>query len=271
MAITRSSSGLLAHDAYASDTSADYTITGTATVGSGVMTIGAASSYAIHESSLNALCISGSVTAAGGIYSTGLWLTQNADMTNTADRDGYFARCHATNGGQVYRVDSNSATSIATNATTVSGGLVIRLWRDGTTISARYGATALANSMTAASQTSYTSSLYAGWRQNETEATTCDNLDIRTAHTVTCSGLPADWQFQVTDGTTTVKATAVAGTATVDASTVLFPFTEVMVLDAANAEQMHLLAATLADMGGGDAFAYAADATGNPYYAYAQM
>jgi hypothetical protein len=86
-----------------------------------------------------------------------------------------------------------------------------------------------------------------------------DWLDIRTSHTITCTGMTTGHYLRVSDGTTAAEAQESSGTATVDAGAVLFPLATVQIRTAA-AGGGDLIAeldtGDYADMGGGDAFAY---------------
>jgi len=123
---------------------------------------------------------------------------------------------------------------------------------------AKNGLTALADYMDAVDSTYTQGHVFIGGVMN---LHTFDWLEARTSHEIKCYGLPTGWKFQVTDGTTNATATESSGVATVDAGLVLFPCTEVRVLNGSDVEQTHTLSATIADIGGGDEFFYAPNQT----------
>lgn len=261
MAITRSSSGLLERDEFGSDTSANYSLLAgrSLTIDSGEVTCTANTN--VVRATFDTVGVVTVRAKRSGTRMSGPMITDKATMTSAGNNDSYTIRVGTNWLMSIWNDGSNTDLANGSSSNVPADGAygIARIWQAGGVVYGRAGTTSLASAFQN-NEATYTCAR-GGMLFCNQAANNVDWVELRTSISVTCSGLPADWQFQVTDGTTTVKATAVAGTATVNASSVMWPFTEVMVLDAANAEQMHLLAATLADMGGGDAFAYAADAS----------
>jgi hypothetical protein len=135
----------------------------------------------------------------------------------------------------------------------------MRLIIDDGVVSGKFGQSALADTGCSAADTTYSCGHVA--LSNYEGTTTFDFLDARTGHEVIVTGLPSGYYAQVSDGTTTAKAAASSGTATVDAGLVLFPLARVSVYngdpDSGGTEVAYITSTEITDMGGGDEFSYA--------------
>ena len=172
-----------------------------------------------------------------------------------------------------YLQESNTSDATLDTDTfdiTVPQWLLQRIYLYGSgSLVGKTGSTAFTTTLTA-TDTTFTTGFSGGMGVScASGAVDFDWIDIRTAHTITCTGMTDGHYLRVTDGVTAAEAAASSGTATVDAGAVLFPLTSVAIYtEAAGAgtKVAEILAAALADMGGGDAFAYAADVAGSSYY-----
>ena len=212
-----------------------------------------------------AFCVSASAYKDAGISrSSGVILSDSPVCYNSADRDYYRLEFDNLVKWQLRRTLNGATTNLAGDSTTPdpAGGtwFPVRLWVS-SGVKARYGATALSSYMSS-NDTNFTESLYGGGSIT-TVNLVMDNLDIRTGVTVTCTGLPTGYYLKVSDGVTTAKAAESSGTATVDASAVLFPLALVTVYsgdpDAGGVLVTELDTGDYADMGGGDVFEYSSD------------
>ena len=256
MGLTRSSSGLVYHDDFGSDTSGAYNPSpsgATFIVTGGKLQADVGNwTKAVYDLVSGVKCVSAVSTLDMGL---GLY---TLSQFPTDPVTGYHVFGHTDGMIHMERL-LNTAGTYLNQATATRTQM--RLYVHAAGVVARSGATSLAVAITSDDTTYRDAVTYGGISVGATGSATIDDFDLRTSHLVTCSGLPTGWKFQVTDGTTTATATESSGTATVDAGAVLFPLAEVRVLNGADAEQVHILAATLADMGGGDVFAYAADSS----------
>ena len=254
-------------DDFSSDTIANYNTVGDPVISDGVIEL-SGSKTAIHDDSQGTLCVTAKLLKLDiNNYSTYLLLSQNPSWALTADIDGYFLRFRGStyNYWQLYRYIDGSALVLGTGGDTCDGWIFGRLYRDGANIIARCGQAALDVSVSTNDET-WEADLYAGVR-SANPANQADNLECRTSHLITCTGLPDGYWFKVADAVletgTEAKAQASSGTATVDAGAVLFPLYWVGVFDGDPDDGGSLVETitylTHADMGGGDAFAYSED------------
>lgn len=260
MGLTRTASGLLVRDDFESDTSADYSKSaGTLTVASGTMYASETNLKAAHTSYGTAKCVTvrGSVD---GFYAQGAGIWANSDLSSAANVDGYASQLWGTNFYLKEWAD-NSPTDLGTvSLGTPSGAYVVsRIIIVSGVVYLLCGNTALDKNLNVNDST-YTQG-YGGAFYRTADTDGIDWLDLRTAHTITCSGLSTGWYLKVSDGTTTAKAAESSGTATVDAGAVLFPLASVGVYDGDPDDGGTLVeecdTGDYADMGGGDVFAYA--------------
>ena len=265
MGLTRTSSGLLVHDDFGTDTSADYDADSTFVINSGYFRHVSAY-YAVHQGTSSARCISATGYTDVATYGCYLMLTPSASWDAAGGRDGYGA--FITNGTSILRkLVDDGRTTIASAATTVAASTwyQARLYITGGAVYAKVGASALGDLFdVSASDSTYTSGMYGAIARPNSNTCRYDDLDLRTAHTITCFGMSTGHYLRVSDGTTAAEAQESSGTATVDAGAVLFPLASVQIRTAA-AGGGDLIAeldtGDYADMGGGDAFVYSADAT----------
>ena len=265
MGLTRASSGLLLYDAFSTDTSANYdSEEGTLSVSSGSIKSDTAAIYAVRTGISGVACATARCYISGVAAGGGVFLGANATLANANDVDGYACKRSTGYGGGCYlvRLTNKSSTTLASDATVISGiGYnIMRVYRSAGVVYGKMGATALTVAMSASDAT-YAGSLYGGFNLRYLTSDLVDWLDLRTAHTVTCSGLPAGSSVVVSDGVTTASADTAAGAVSIDAGAVLFPLTSVTVYASTGgggAVLAQITSATLTDMGGGDAYVYAA-------------
>jgi hypothetical protein len=266
MTLTRASSGLVRYDAFGSDTSASYNVSaGSLTVASGYMVSATTGNFFVYPTTAGVKCVScsGYVVTPTGQYMAGLLINANSTIALTGDRD-FYTLIYAYGTWNLSRYINNSETSLATDTghdPASSSWNVQRLYTDGTTVTARYGSTTLANTLSAVDST-YASGYGGGSLRTTGANCRIDNLDLRTSHLITCSGLPAGSSVVVSDGTTTASTDTAAGAVSIDAGAVLFPLTSVTVYASTGgggAVLGTITSATLTDMGGGDAYTYKSD------------
>lgn len=263
MALTRTSSGLLERDEFSSDTSGNYNKeSGASMTVSGGKATGTNNKPQTRKT-LMPVVVTVKSERRTGSRAAGAWISPGSALDPIANADGYSCQLSSTPAWQVIKwTDGNDAVINPTSTTDMPASTgnpcYIRLWRDATNVYGRVGTATLGNLMTRADTT------FAGGYGGITfanETSYIDWVEYRTSVNITCSGIPAGGYFKVTDGTTTAKASASAGTATVNAQALLFPLTYVYVYDGDPDAGGNLLAtvaaATYADMGGGDVFAYA--------------
>lgn len=264
MGLTRTSSGLKLRDEFGSDTSANYNSrSGTSfAIGSGYLALDYGA--AVNTTQSGILCVTSKIYRyTANSVGPGLWASN--DFSNDANIDGYTMNANATK-WSLFRVTNYGFTELGSSANSPLGDNnwgYARIYRSGNDVVLRAGASALTSIAVSASDTNYTTGLYAGARANTLgTAPRADDLEGRTSHLVTCSGLSPGWYLKVSDGTTTAKAAESSGTATVDAGAVLFPLASVSVYDGDPDDAGSLVAecdtGDYADMGGGDVFAYSA-------------
>lgn len=274
MGLTRTSSGLLVHDAFGSDTSANYdTYLDTLSVSGGVGAMATANDKAVHTSSSGAKCISIRARRSGTRWG-GAGYFANGSLAAAADLNGYYIYGFVTR-YYLQRATNASNTELASSSSDLpSDGAWchLRVYIHASGITGRFGTAGLGGSLTS-TDTTYTAAAYGGPIVGNQTDLTFDDLDIRTAHTITCTGMTTGHYLRVSDGTTAAEAQESSGTATVDAGAVLFPLSSVQIRTASGGGGdliAEITSATLTDMGGGDAFAYSG-ATGKPYYYFAQL
>jgi hypothetical protein len=264
MGLTRSSSGLLVRDEFGSDSSANYNVysTNTLAVSGGVAAI-TAQGPALNTTVGGAKCVTAKgKRSASGTRINGPLLNMNNTVETSNDVDGYGVG-NSTN-WSLNRYDNGAGTRLGTSSSGVpSAGnwAVARVYLTATGVVGRFGTTALSYSISA-SDTAHTGTGYGGFTGYGESGLQSDDLDVRTSHLIICSGLPTGYYLKVSDGTTTAKAVESSGTATVDAGAVLFPLATVGVYDgdpdSGGTLVVELDTGDYADMGGGDAFVYAA-------------
>lgn len=275
MGITRATPALIFRDDFGSDTSADYYASDsrTLTVASGALD---PSDYCaiLHDSQHTGKCVTiegyrptnyGSPWAAVfgttspgylswsgyGVFfrnSTALWTlyhdggtildTDNVD--SPGNNDWAICRLFVASGSQLgwcgtaYPLTAGAGTDSATV--------------EGTESSHNHG-----------SGTVYSGMLVTG------NLSTVSYYDVRPGYKITMSGLGSGSGYKVqVNANSSYKATESAGIATLSVALLEWPLTSVEVLDASDAQVAQVTNATYADMGGGDAFAYAADITFTP-------
>jgi lysophospholipase L1-like esterase len=264
--LARTASGLLAYDDFSTDTIANYTsytragkTAPTWAISGGYLseTTDNGGGWLLRNGITTAKCVTTRMKLP--VYGNGPQICAAAKGVSYCP--GYSFDARAGGGSQgITRWDSNAATGLVAANGYVSVGpyAVVRIYHDGTSIWAKGGLTTLGTISRTASDATYTSGT-AGFHHNYIEPATADAydwVDIRTSHLVICSGLPANYQIWVDDGTTEAKATAAAGTATVDTGQVLFPLAKIRIADANDAVATTITSATLTDMGGGDEFVF---------------
>lgn len=267
MGLTRSSSGLLLYDDFSSNTEANYIISGDdgsgwAVTGGAFVGTPAGDSFArrayttckcvtarVKQTTVSGWCkfvgLGGSNTLYYDVFPYGYWIESNNSTTALN-----LIYCHS---GGTDLIDS-WATSARSNDTYY----LWRLYLSGNTVYGKFGGAALADLDSCAHSTYTQGTAYLGCEGSSA----WDWFEARTAHTITCSGMTDGHYLRVTDGTTAAEAAASGGTATVDAGIVTFPLTSAAIYTAASgggSKLAEITSGTLADMGGGDAFAYAAD------------
>ncbi len=267
MGLTRSSSGLLVYDAYGSDTSADYdTASGVAaSVSDGALHIGALDAWAVHAGALGAKCVTIRSLVASSEYGMSAILSNNGSLASSDDYDGYQGYVES---GWLYLgklTDGGNSWIGYTEAGSLHTDCLIRIYRTATAVIVRAGGTSSFAYSVSVNDTTYATTLYGGVKTGTQSSPGADWFEARTAHTITCSGMTTGHYLRVSDGTTAAEAQESSGTATVDAGAVLFPLTSVQIRTAHGGGGTlidEITSATLADMGGGDAFAYSAAAGG---------
>jgi hypothetical protein len=264
MGLTRSSSGLLIRDDFGSDTSANYYISDSKTlsVTGGYMTANADSHFT--DADKTGMCITSQVYRVTGQTSDAVRLYASASPTN-ADNSGYELRyLNSSSTYALRRINTATAAGLDTDNTDIPSGTATFIGRLFANAAGVWGwagtafpltATLVSNDTTYGGSTMYDGGLmYVGRR--------CYWFECRTSHTITCTGLGSGSGYQLqANGSSSYKATESSGTATLDIGVLEWPLTSVEVLNAANAQVAQITSGTLADMGGGDAFAYAADVT----------
>lgn len=285
MGITRTASGLLAYEDFSTDTSGNYDeYPNTLSVSAGhLVTSGGAYTFATHNSGSGGVC----VTTRGYRYQANRgghpFLSANAALAADADVDGYSVR-YETDKFVLKRWTNLGSADLATDtyALAQSAYNLSRVYRTGSTIVAKYGTTALDDGMSAVDAT-YAGTLYGGIYLH-TSSDKIDWVDLRTAHTVTMTGLPAGSSIVCTDRTTpSGPANTAGGVAVADCGALLFgpalPWTVTAYSGAdgtgdvlGTIDQAACLADSFLDAlgnhcagGGGDTFAYAADGGGEKY------
>jgi hypothetical protein len=270
MGLSRSSSGLLLYDDFSTDTEADYTpydsthddwavsggdmvcskLNGTypALYRTGITTCKCVTGR-FTESTISSYCgvgIINGVTGNGGYPKgavgvttdegapNGWWITA-VDVSASAQTTGDCPNYVGTGTNFITRVfiDSGSTKAYCGFATLDESGL----------------ATAAAATLASAAPAIL----------NYGVTGHCQWLEGRTSHLITCTGMTNGHYLRVSDGTTTAEAAASGGSASVDASAVIFPLTSVQVRTASGGGGTlvaQITSATLTDMGGGDAFTY---------------
>lgn len=272
MGLTRSTSGLAVRDDFSSDTTADYTgyrVT-SASIAGGVLTLDAQNVAAyVHETVVGRCVTTKSKRTAfdsrrlGPILAPGL-------VSSAATQDYY--RLLDNSAGFVAQLDrliDQGLTTLLTTTDGYPGGAdwwLARLYVTASNVVARFGIGTLAYSLTPdPADTTYSGDLYGGLGTLSTFTDyEVDYFDLRTAHTITCTGMTTGHYLRVSDGTTAAEAQESAGTATVDAGAVLFPLSSVQIRTAAaggGTLVAELTATDYTDMGGGDAFAYSGGPT----------
>ena len=269
---TRSTSGLLeARDDFGSDTSANYngrsgntlTITG----GSATAT---ANSWWARKTFNTVGVVSCKTQRLAGNRVSGVLLLDRDTVDAAADCDGYRLSGSSSSIWGVYEVtnDTLGTSGTSSNDYPASSGNpgLIRGWRDGTNAYMRVGTTTYGTLITFAN-TAHATLGYAGLYFANEASPVLDWVEYRTSVNATCTGLPTGWWLYATDGTAHAHIAASSGTATLPIDALLWPLTEVSLYDGdpdgAGVHQEHILAATVADMGGGDAFVYSLGPTIN--------
>jgi hypothetical protein len=260
MGLTRASSGLLLRDEFSSDTEADYTRDGNDvwSVSGGYMTSsgGNVSSVLRRADISTAKCVTARVLE---LATTDNYVGTVAIFGATSGDAGYslLPMAHLANGyANIYE---DNVTSLASGLGVTRANPYHYFWRlyiSAGVVYAKNGYTALDVLALSVNDPTYTQG-YPGMRNYG--AASWDWLEARTSVLITCTGMTDGHYLRVTDGTTAAEAVASGGTASVDAGAVLFPLTSVAIYtEAAGAgtKIAEILAAALADMGGGDAFAY---------------
>jgi YD repeat-containing protein len=267
--LTRTCSGLLAYDAFSSDCSSNYAkyelVPTTAwSFSSGKWKQTAAPADAIQRRNSLTTCACVTMRAAGSSDISGResFPIIGCYAGDTPDAGGQIP-CYRlwTQVGQTWinlgKRDGGVSTTLDTDTITAPTKNTFYLYRV-------YYDPALGRIYGKLGQTSFTTSLDATDSALSSgsgciragQSCAFDWLDLRISHQITCTGLPTGYKLEVSDGTTTASATESGGTAIVDAGAVLFPLGQVRVLDSSNQEVTKLTCADLADMGGGDVFAY---------------
>lgn len=267
MGLTRTTRGLDSgvYDDYSSDVSDSYDGLGSTYYVSGGNLVSSGTDYVVRTTPSGIACLTASIYVSTTLpQASGVALWANGAFSADADIDGYAAQTQTSLG--LYRWTNRGPTALGSSSSdllaTAGAFFVQRIYRSGNNICLRWGNDTTAfDQLLSASDTTYTSGLYGGFRPvgNYVVATWAD---FRPSHTVTCTGMTEGHYLRVTDGTTAAEAAANgAGLATVDAGAVLFPLATVQIRTAA-AGGGDLIAeldtGDYADMGGGDAFAYSA-------------
>jgi hypothetical protein len=265
MGLSRSSSGLLVYDDFGSDTSANYIVEGAATVSmtGGNCSVSATNTRAVHTGSSGTKCVTVNAKRVSGDTRVGqAYYSANSTCETANDVDGYNAYGATTWG--LGRLINAGATVLGTDSNDYCAegewGFT-RVYLAAAGAVGRFGKTTLGQNITT-TDTTYEAAGYGGFGVGGSAGTLFTTFESRTSHLITCTGVPTGSYLRVSDGTTAAEAQESSGTATVDAGAVLFPLASVGIYTASGGggtKTAEILAATLADMGGGDAFAYSAD------------
>ena len=274
MGLTRSSSGLLVFDAFGSDTEGDYTREGYGfSIGSGKLTFSSSNSASLRRTDIStAKCVTaraqddadGSFTGYVGVGGSGIG-------TGTAP-NGYrlFTNNGVANGLCFTKQVGGTATTLATNLTrrSIDTWYHYRLYIASGVVYARFGTTGLGTAVGNASDDAYTEGHI--FLRGFNGTIDWDWFEGRTSHLITCTGMTEGHYLRVSDGTTAAEAAASgAGTASVDASAVLFPLASVQIRTASGGGGdliAELDTGDHADMGGGDVFEYSGAAAATFYF-----
>jgi len=167
---------------------------------------------------------------------------------------GYSARLSTTQ-ASIQKRASETWTSLASQSYATSFGTYrqVRLYVVDGVVHMRAGATDLSQLDLSASDAAYASGS-GGVRASS--RCSYDYLELRTSQEITVNELPAGYVVRVSQGDDTAQATAVAGTAVVDAGGLLFPLDKIEVFDDGGMKVAELTSLDLTDMGGGDVFEY---------------
>lgn len=250
----RTSAGLLARDSFAADSIAQYTQSAGSSwsVSAGVLNKTTATGSIRRNSLTTCRCVTAKLLYSAG-SNHGIGLMQPAE--NGGFYDGYQAQHYSDGKAYFYRIQGGVATSLGNTPWAQGTVKLHRLYTTGSQVTYRGGQTTLAQMVLTAADSVWAGSSGGVWGASSV-AETYDDLDLRTAHTIVCTGLPTGWKLRVSDGVTTATAAESGGTATVDAGLVLFPLSAVTVLNAADVAQSAITNSTLLDMGGGDVYEY---------------
>jgi RHS repeat-associated protein len=260
--LSRTTTGLLARDDFGSNSLSTYTQASegssspTWTFTSGLLnqTVWAYATASLRRNTISgAACASAYLTPKAGSQVDLLVATGAKDSTNTAFL-GYSARL-STTAASLQKRTSGTWTELATQSYATSGGTYrqVRLYVDDGTVYMKAGSTDLSAVSISATDSTYTSG--SGGIRASSQCS-YDFLELRASQKVTVTGLPSGYLVRVTRGSATAEATASSGTAVIDAGALLFPLDKLEVFDTSALEVAELTSLDLADMGGGDEFAY---------------
>ena len=259
-AFTRSGAGLLVRDDFSQDTVADYdTNIGTLNVTNGLLGTDTSITKFVHEGSYGAYCVTGKLSV-GTTNGPMMALWANCPLDANEDVDGYTVRIAegSYTNTSVGKYENNGYLAFTTVGNSTTDGLA-RVYYDGTTLYGRTGSSSAFANVATKDTTLYAGPFYGGGMLRYA-GETCDWIDIRTSHELTCTGLPSGYYLRAYDGNIYRKAQESSGTATLDAGELLFPLTTVAVYngdpDGGGSLVVELDTGDYPNMGGGDSFSW---------------
>lgn len=267
MGLTRSSSGLLVRDDFGSDTSGNYYASDSKTlqVTSGYLNITVAGDCIVVDQDKTGVVITTKGYRTTGAADGCMFVDSTTPAVASANGYRFYYRA-STNLWTLSKYASGSQSVLATDNDDMPGTnsySYARCYHAAGSQLAWGGSSWPLQAALSATDTTYdATTLYdAVWLAGNR----VDYLEWRSGYTITCTGLGSGSGYQLqANGSATYKATESSGTATLSVAVLEWPLTSVEVLDASNNQVAQITSGTLADMGGGDAFAYAAAATGKP-------
>ena len=258
--LTRTQTGLLLSDDFTSDSLSNYTTaneSGTATwsIVSGVLsqTTRLTTGSLTRDGISQAACATASISRSYGSEAVADLLVATGAPQGGAF-PGYSASI-STDTASIQKRAGGTWTQLASTAYATSRGTFrqVRLYAKNGTVYLKAGATDLSEIDLSASDSTYAAG--SGGFRSYSECD-YDYLELRRSADVTVTGLPTGYLVRVTQGSQTADATASSGTAVVDAGPLMFPLDRIEIFDASAMKVAELSSADLADMGGGDTFAY---------------
>jgi RHS repeat-associated protein len=260
--LSRTTSGLLLRDDFASDTLSSYTTatqsgTPSWSINSGVLsqtTASAVGSLTRNEIT-TAKCATALVALKASSPSASLLVGTGQREGSGLGFPGYQAQLSTSGTQYLKKRVSGTETSLANVSRTLAVGQpsFVRLYIDGGTVYMKAGTSDLSRLAISKVDSAFTAGS-GGFKATSV----CDfgYLEVRTSQKVTVTGLPSGYKARAISGAQNALATASSGTAVIDCGALLFPLDKVEVLDTSNNPVAELTAADLADIGGGDVFAY---------------